>query len=936
MKLKDYIVLFIVICNILLVHGQEPVLQLAGSPADVSLDTIPAGLDSLSAIQADSSLAIPISGEGLDDQIEHGSVDTQWVDVAKNQIHLVGDAYVKYQENEIKAGYIIFDFKKKEALAQSVDGRNGESEMPTFITNGQEFKYEKLRFNFETQKGIVYEAISKQAEFFIHGAVTKFVSKANDSMIVDDVIYNKNSLITTCDHPNPHYGIRASKLKLIPDKLAVIGPSRLEIAGIPTPLFIPFAFMPVIQGQRSGIIFGGQQGFELSERLGFGFREVGYYWALNEYLDLRVTGDIYSRGSWGLRVGSNYAKRYKYRGNVQIGYSAQFTEVQGQLERNATKSFSFGLTHNQDSKAHPYITIGGNFNFTTNDFDRNNFNDAESQLENIINSNFRISHSLPEFDALSLNITLGHTQNTRTRSIDFTLPNVQFRMRQINPFKRQAATGKEKWYEKINVSYSSQFRNFVSTVDTLLFTQQTLDKLQTGMSHEADVGATFNVLKHFQFSPSINYDEFWVLKTLQREYNPRDEISVNPFTNEADTTRLITEDIFNTGFASYRDFNASANLSTNVFGTLLFSKGRLRGLRHTFKPSIGLSFRPNTRDFIQTVRDDEDDPTSFQEYTEFDGGIFSRPTIRDRQMAVTYSITNNFEGKWLSKKDTLEEEIKTFKIFNAININGSHNLVADSLKWSMVSINGSASLFKRISNLSFNGTFDPYIEEDNRRINTSVWSESKRPVRLERFSTTLTTRFTFKDLRELLSKKTKKKEKTIDEEFRDENLLLGEQENALRNQPFGSSIRDQFPEDGDINGDVDEDGLDRDGNDKKSELTFLEVFDNFSVSHAIEYRIQADDGEKISSISTNSLRFSGRIKLTDNWDVNLGNFSYDFVNKRFVYPSLALSRNLHCWNMQFSWQPERGTFNFLIAVNSSQLGGFLKYNYGRNQFDGIF
>ena len=938
MKLEYYIVLFFVICKITVAFGQQPVPQFNLSPSESSLDTFPNMLDSLQRTDVDSSLVIPISDDSFDDNIEHGSVDTQWVDVAKNQIHLKGSAYVKYQENEIKAGYIIFDFVKKEALAQSIKGRNGESlEKPVFITNGSEFKYEKLRFNFETQKGIVYEAITKQGEFTIHGAVTKFVSKAKDSLLVDDIIYNKNSLITTCNHPNPHYGIRASKLKLIPDKLAVVGPSRMEIAGIPTPLFIPFALMPMIQGQRSGIIFGGTQGFEISESLGFGFREIGYYWALSDYLDLRVVGDIYSRGSYGLRVGSNYKKRYKYSGNVQIGYSAQFTEVQGEVDRNSNKSFSFALTHNQDSKAHPYITVGGNFRFTTNDFDRANFNDAQSQLENIINSNFRISHSMPDFDALSLNITLGHTQNTRTRKIDFTLPNVQFRMQRINPFKRKSGAGKEKWYEKLNVSYNSQFRNYVSTVDTILFSQQTLDNLQTGMSHEADVGATFNLLNHFQFSPSVNYEEFWVLKTLEREFNPRDEISVNPFTNDTTTTRVLIDDVFNTGFAAYRDFSANANLSTNLFGTLLFSKGRLRGLRHTIKPSIGLSFRPSTRDFVKLVRDDEDDETSFQEYTEFDGGIFSRPQIRDRQMAVTYSITNNFEGKWLTNKGTDDEEVKTFKIFNTIGINGSHNLVADSLKWSTVAISGNASLFKRISNLAFSARMDPYIEENNRRVNTTVWSQKEGlkkilPVRLENFQATLTTRFTFKDIREFFQKDKEEEEEENEGEFVDEDLLRDQRENELRNQPFGSAARDQFFEENERGSLEERDGVEENENKR---LSLLEVFDNFSVSHAITYRIDAEDGEKLSTIATNSLRFSGRIVLSDNWNLNLGNFSYDFVNKNFVYPSLGFQRNLHCWTMTFNWQPSRGTFNFLIAVNSSQLG-FLKYNYGRNQFDSIF
>lgn len=926
MNLDTYIVLFFIICFCGPVLSQEPLPRIQqtdslGLRAE-RLNSIP---DSTSFIQ-DSTIVIPISEQKIDAELEHGAVDTQWVDVQNNQIHLIGDAYVKYQENEIKAGYIIFDFENKEAYAESVAGRNGqETGIPTFKTEGQEFQYKKMKFNFETQKGIVYEAFSKQGEYFVHGAITKFVSKAGDSLFVDDVVFNKNALLTTCNHPHPHYGIRSSKLKLIPDKLAVIGPSRLEIGGIPTPLFIPFAFMPMIQGERSGIIFGGQQGFEFSERLGFGFREIGYYWALNDYMDLRVTGDIYSRGSYGIRLASKYAKRYKFRGNLQLGYSAQFTEVEGVLERNANKSFTFGLTHNQDSKAHPYMTIGGNFRFTTNDFDRNNYNDAQSQLENIINSNFRISHSLPSVDALSLNITIGHSQNTRTRKIDFTLPNIELRMKTIYPFKRRQRSGKEKWYEKLNVKYNSQLKNFVSTQDTILFTQQTLDNFQTGMSHTAQAGASFNVLEYFQLSPSINYEEYWVLKTLEREFDPEWQVSTDPFTNELDSTRVVVQDNFNGGFARYNNFRSSLNLSTNLFGTVLFKKGKLRGFRHTIKPSIGLTFTPSTERYIKTVRISETDTLLMREYTEFDGGIFRSPNPGERQMAMTYSITNLFEGKYFSKKDSTE---KKFKLFNNINIGGNHNFVADSLKWSVVSMRGNASFFGRISNLNFSATFDPYIERNNRRVNESVWAEKKRPLRFERFSSTLSTRFSVKDIRDFFRKRKENQEEEKEDE-EDEDLLLDQMENEMRNQPFGSSQRDQFGFDP-------EKEIGKEEGEEKIEDSVWDMLDRFSINHVIEYRVEADDDVRESSIRTNSLRMSGRIPLTVNWDVNLGNFSYDFVNKRFVYPSVGFTRDLHCWTMRFDWQPARGTFNFFIAVKSSQLGGFLKYNYGRTQYDRIF
>lgn len=933
MKTRSYIVYIILICfSIPCLSQQRPAKLFPTDSLNFNTDGINKPPDTVPLFSADTTKVIPISNQSIDERIEHGARDTQWIDVDNNQIHLIGDAYVKYQDNEIKAGYIIFDFIKKEAFAQSLTREDGqEVGRPSFKAQGQNFEYGKMKFNFETQKGIVYEAYTQQGEYFVHGAITKFVSQAKDSLYVDDVIFNKNALITTCNLPHPHYGIRASKLKLIPDKLAVIGPSRLEIGGIPTPIFIPFAFMPMIQGQRSGIIFGGQQGFEFSDRLGFGFREIGYYWALNDYMDLRVTGDVYSRGSWGLRVATNYAKRYKYRGSLQLGYSTQIVEVQGDPRNSlVNKSFSFALTHNQDSKAHPYRTIGGNFRFTTNDFDRNNFNDATSQLENIINSNFRISHKLPSIDALSLNATLGHSQNTRTRKIDFTLPNVELRMKTIYPFKRKNRSGKERWYEKINARYNSKFKNFVSTLDTILFRPETLEKIQTGVSHDVNVGASFSVLDHFQITPSVDYDELWFVKTLEKQFNPDTTVSTNIFTGQVDSTFTIIDDVFDTGFSTYRNFSSSVNLSTNIFGTALFAKGWLRGIRHTMRPSIGISFRPSTERYIETVRDDLEDPDSFREYTRFDGGIFSVPRPGEKQMALTYNIQNLFEGKYYSKKDSTE---KKFKILNALNFSGSRNFAADSLQWSQVSMSGNAKLFKR-SNLTFRASFDPYMEENNRRVNKSVWKDRKRLLRFEDFRATLTTSMTVKDIIGYFDKR--KQKKTPEEQAREEEESLFEQGisndnyfDEYEDKSLGSAERDlRNPLDSE------EDQLDLDKV-SRQQISFWELLSNFRMSHTITYRLSSEDGVQQGGFQTHSLRINGNIQLSENWYLTLGQIAYDFENKRFVYPSIGLARDLHCWNMRFDWQPARGTFNFLIAVKSPQLGGFLKYNYGRNQFDSL-
>lgn len=810
----------------------------------------------------------------------------------------MGQAFVTVDEYSIKAGYIKFNLDEHEAYAESIKGKNGEEiGRPTFSDGTQEFQYNKLRFNFKTNKGLVYDARIEQGGMYVHGAVTKFVPKNPDSLILDDAIYNRNALITTCDLDHPHWGIRTTKLKLIPDKLAVIGPARLELAGVPTPLFIPFAFAPlfgIAQG-HSGIVFGGQQGFEVSPRLGIGFREIGYYFALSDYYDLKVTGDIYTRGTWGLQLQSNYAKRYKFRGTVGIGYSSQIVEREGDLTPGRDKSFRFTLNHNQDTKFHPYISLGGNLNFTTNDYDRRNFNDSQSQLENVINSSFRFSHNLPNLDAWTMSATIGHQQNTRNRSISFTLPDVQLRMKTVYPFKKKNSPDKEKWFEKINMQYTGKMKNYVSTFDTILFTKQTLEKLQSGISHDLTTSASFNIAKYISFNPRVSYDELWFFKTLDQSYDP-DSVRIDPFTLDTLQQGAVVE-TFNTGFNTYRDLEAGFDLTTSLFKTLQFKRGWLRGLRHVAKPRIGMSFRPSTERYYEVVEVDDIPEEDWDQYNPFSGGIFGTPRLQGKQAAITYGINNTFEGKYYSKRDTTE---KKFKILNNINLNGSYNFAADSLRWSEVRLSGNGNFFKNITSVRIAAVFDPYLEKNNRRIDETVWGERKRFLRFESFSTTITSRTTIGEIVGLFSAK--------DEAGETRRTSARPRNSRRQNTEAEKAIRPSL----------------------------LSMLENFRISHTIDLSLRQRDGVNEFDMRAHSIRMSGGFELTANWGVQIGNFSYDFKNSTFVYPDLSLTRDLHCWEMGFSWQPARGTYRFNINVKSPQFSQYLKYNYGKNQFDRIF
>jgi len=910
--------------------------------------------DSLPGLQGDTLITntnvvkLKVSNDSLPSPVDYGSRDTMWFDKTESQIHLYGDAYIKFEKYEIKAGYIIFNFDENTAFAEGRIDNDGETvEEPTFTDGTQNVSYNKLKYNFKTKKGIVYDAVTTEGELFVHGARTKFVSGESDTITNYDQIYNENALITTCNHPHPHFGIRARRLKVIPDKIAVVGPSNLEIAGVKTPLFLPFGFFPISKGQAtSGLIFPND--YEYDPQLGFGLREFGYYMPINDHMDLRLTADLYTRGTYGLRLNSNYKKRYSFNGSVRLGFSDNRQENNETGGVNSKKAFSINISHNQDAKAHPYRKIGGTVNISTNDYRSDNFNDYRSVTQSIYRSNFNYSHSLPS-TPFSMRLGLSHDQNTKTGVVNMTLPDFKLNMNTIFPFKRKNQGGnEEKWYEKINMKYDGAAKAFVRTQDSVLFTSDVLDDMQYGVSHKASTSASFRAAKYFNIVPSINFEEIWFFKTLDKSIDPDfieldstiQEIIIDDMTGELDTmynvdTTYTIQDKFINGFRPYRKADFSLTASTQLFNTHNFSKGFIRGFRHVMKPSISFSYNPGTRENYEEVvfSDFSNDPDSLI-YNPFSGGVFGTPSIRDDAMSINYSVINILEGKYFSKKDSTA---KKFKFFDNITFSGNYNFVADSLKWSPISVRGNTNLFRGLTNFQFNAVFATNKRnEKNQYIDQSIWSVKKRPFEFTNLMGSFTTRFKFSQLRDLFKGKEVKEE---DIEIDGSSIRIGERFDENPNQGrFDPNAADDLDEDG-ID-DVDEEALGIDQEEDESELGgekthILDLLDNFSFNHTLNFVVQQDyQGRDTFYINTNSLSLSGNFKLTDNWNVRVDRISYDFKNNSLVYPSFSLQRDLHCWSMNFNWAPQRGTYSFFIGVKASTFD-FMKYNYGQNVTGGF-
>ncbi len=830
------------------------------------------------------SLPITYSQDALSDPVDYAAKDSIVYDLVNKKIFLYGAASVKYTTLSMEADYIILDWEKNEITAEYRQDSTGQKiGLPAFQDGDQAFTSNKMRYNFKTKKGIIYDATSKYNDLYILGKRAKFISGHPDSLEQKDYIYSENAIFTTCDHPEPHFGIRSRKQKLVPNDVVVVGPSNLEIMGIPTPLWLPFGFFPVTQKKRAGILFPN---YEYSPEWGFGLLDLGYYTPINDYLDLKVLADLYYKGTFNIDVVSQYNKRYKYNGSISLGYLNQ-QEEQPDASILRRTALSLRWSHSQSAQAHPYQSLSGSVNIQTSGYQGLARNDAESQLTNTLNSNVNYKRSFATLP-MSFTASMSHSQNTRTNLMTINLPTTDLATQTLFPFKRKKRIGKEKWYEQITFRYKNQFRNQITATDTTLFTQETLDNARYGMRHEASSGTSFKALKYINVSPNVSYNEVWYLKTLDRRF-VKDTI--------IDETTLDTlslgsiEDFQNNGFRRYRQLNAGISLNTQIFGQWTSKKGWLRGVRHIMKPTVSMNYSPSNQNenlgYFDTVQyEDIDGNIIEEEYSIFQDGIYGAPSDRGLQTSISYSITNNIEAKYYSKKDSTENK---FSLVDNFTVSGSYNAAADSLKFSKISMRGTTRLFKGITTLNINATYDPYnIDETGKRRESFYWNTNRRIARFEGAELRLNSTIAIKKVRELIR------------------------------DGFGSNSNE------------------RESSDQKKEEQeddLLSLFERFGIRHVFNLRLEPVEKGDSLFVRTHTISTSGNIDLTDKWSIRIGNIGYDFVNKRISYPDFGVVRSLHCWQMGLSTQPTQGTYQFYIRVSEGSSLSFLNVPWTKNIAD---
>lgn len=873
-------------------------MQARAQRDSITLDTLP-----LAGRQVGDTLFLPgdvirLSADSLDAPVDYGAVDSVVLDNVEKKVYLYGEAFVKYQDLTLNAGFIVFDWANNLVYAEGYPDSTGTlAAFPEFKQGEQEFKAKRMRYNFKTGKGIVYDVTTQQNDIVVHGARTKFVSAQTKDTTDSDILYSESALITTCTAEHPHFGILSNKQKVIPNKLVVIGPSQLKIMDIPTPVWLPFGFFPISKGPSTGLLF--PRDYEYSDQWGFGLRDVGWYFPLGEHVNLALRGDIYLRGTWGINATTDYRKRYKYSGNLRLGFDSRRTEDSRTADFFRTNSMSLTWSHRQEAGAHPSARFGGSINIQTNNYQNRVFNDATNVLNAQLTSNMSFDKSWPG-KPYNFSASFNHTQNRLTRTVNVNFPDFRFLTQSLYPFKRKERVGQEKWYETVVLRYTGEARNRFQASDTTLFSQKTLDDAQFGARHDVSASTSLKVLKYFNLNPNIGYKEVWQWRTIDKNFDPTPTIRVDTIYNSDSTLFQVRRDTLSfgrqlidtlSGFNAFREFSASLSLNTRIFGTMNFGRGFLRSVRHEIRPSISMIFSPNYLNpnlgYFREVQRDSRNPDLTDRYSIFDGGIFGVPQQSGRQMALSYSLNNIFQAKVQGKQDTVARRIK---LIDNLVIGGSYNFAADSLHFTPVSMNTTLRMFKGVTTVAFFAQFDPYIkDETGRRLNVFAWDDRRQLLRFENASLRFVSDLTVGKLRA---------------------IFQGKAEEVVED------VRNTGPRT--VN---------------PAEEDFLSLFENFSLSHNIDFSWQADaDGNTRLRVGSNSIYCRGNVQLTKKWAVVVGNFGYDFVNKGLSYPSFGFARDLHCWTMDFNWQPQRGTYTFNIRVKPGTLD-FIKIPYQRNNVD---
>ena len=845
---------------------------------------------------------------GIEAPVVFSANDSMIYDAQRNTAHLYGSSNVKYTAMDLKSEKIYMSLDSSIVHATGVYEDSTKKKLtgtPVFQMGSDSYESDTMAFNFKSKKGLIQNVYTQQEEGFLYSKL----SKRNDN----GDVYLQHGRYTTCDASCPDFYISLSRAKVRPGKDVVFGPAYLVVADVPLPLAIPYGFFPFTKSYSSGFIMPSYG--DESER-GFYLRDGGYYFAMSDKWDLKLLGEIYTKGSWGLSAASNYRKRYRYNGSFYVSYQDTRTGDKGLPDYAKQQSFKIQWSHRQDAKANPYSTLSASVNFASSSYERNNLTslyNPQSLTQSTRTSSINWSTTFSSI-GMTLSSTANLSQNMRDSSIAMTLPDLNISISRFYPFKRKHGAGEQKWYEKISMSYTGQLSNSISTKEDKLLHSNLIKDWRNGMQHQIPVSGSFTLLNYINVNPSFNFTDRMYTNKVKRRWN---EVTQR---EETDTTY---------GFHNVYNWNLSlsANSKFYMFYTpirKLFGD-KIQTIRHVITPTVSFSYAPDFGTsrygyYDSYQKTNADGSVDLVEYSPFQNALYGVPG-RGKTGNISFGFSNNVEMKVKSDDDSTG--YKKLSIIDDLGFNMSYNMSAKEKPWSDLSVNLRLKWWKNYT-FNVNAVFASYayeLDKDGKPFvgNHTYWGMGKLG-RFQGMSQNISYTLTPEKIRKLftgednMDKKGNKKKDTDDEgidtdiESNVDEDMVGAQHAAKQKQSSGKA-------------ETDDDG-----------------YMKFSMPWSITfgYGITMRENTDIKKFNTKTMRYpykftqtlnmSGNIRISEGWNISFSS-GYDFENHSLSMTTASLQRDLHCFNMSCSVVLAPYTsYNFTFRCNASTLTDALKYD----------
>lgn len=858
----------------------------------------------------DDSLALDSANRkrknGIDAPVKYSAEDSLVYEAGIGKTFLFGNSHVEYQDMDLQSDRI--DMSLDSSLVHATGARDTTGQMyglPVFKMGNDTYESDTMAFNFKTKKGLINDVYTQQDEGYMTGELSKRNEKGE--------IFIQHGRYTTCDKAHPDFYIALSRGKMRPGKDVVFGPSYLVVADVPLPLAIPYGFFPFSKSYSSGFImptYGDE-----TER-GFYLRDGGYYFAINDNVDLKLIGEIYTKGSWGLSAASNYRKRYKYSGSFFASYQNTINGEKNMPDYSKQTSFKIQWSHRQDAKANPFRTLSASVNFATSSYERNNLTsmyNPQSYTQSTRTSSVSMSNTFSSI-GMTLSTTMNLNQNMIDTTISLTLPDLNISISRFYPFKRKKMAGKERWYEKISMSYTGHLSNSISTKEYKLMHSSLTRDWRNGMQHSIPISGNFTLFNYLSINPSINITDRMYTNKIMRSW---DDVAQREVTDTID------------GFYNIYDWRMSVSASTKLYGFYVPWKklfgDKIVAIRHVFTPQVSFNYAPDFSSsrygyYDSYQRTDADGNVSIVEYSPYSNGLFGVPG-KGKTGSISMDISNNLEMKIRSDKDSTG--YKKISLIDELGASMSYNMATDIRPWSDLNTRLRLKITKSYT-FNMNATFATYAYEldENGKPRVSDHTTRYSQGKFGRFqgmsqnlSYTLDNRKVANFFKWLRGEKTDKKddeavrdgeEDEYDRETNEDDILQKGQRGA-RKENAGKAETDE------------------DGYMKFSVPWSLSFGYGISMRENTAGRFNYDKMRYPYAI-TQTLNFSGNIRLSDGWNISFSS-GYDFENKKISMTTASLGRDLHCFNMSCSVVLSPYTsYNFSFRCNAATLTDALKYD----------